>query len=181
MGRPDEPIFEVVASRHHSFIRRALAQLGVRASDLDDAGQEVLLAIQHGLSTFQPSGPLAPEAALRGWIYGICERQAASYRRAEARRARVVCSATEVTEHTPGTDSTPEERLLKGEDARFLGLALATLEPSRRSVVVAYELEGVSMRALAAQLGIPLNSAWNSLRLGRQDLRAAWRRLAPRR
>lgn len=53
---------------------------------------------------------------------------------------------------------------------------LSALEASCRAVVVAYELEEMEMVDVAATLGIPVNTAWNRLRRGRADLRAAWRR-----
>ena len=46
-----------------------------------------------------------------------------------------------------------------------------------RAVVVAYELERVAMAEVAAAQRIPLNTAWNRLRLGREDLRAAARKV----
>lgn len=68
--------------------------------------------------------------------------------------------------------------MVEGERAALLATLLARLEPRRRAVVMAYELEGVAMVDVAAAQGIPLNTAWNRLRLGREDLRAAARRAA---
>ena len=48
--------------------------------------------------------------------------------------------------------------------------------PERRQVVVAYEIEGMAMSDIARAYGVSLNTAWNRLRLGREDLRIIWRR-----
>jgi DNA-directed RNA polymerase specialized sigma24 family protein len=53
---------------------------------------------------------------------------------------------------------------------------LDKLEPQRRAVIVAYTLEGISMSEVAASFNIPVNTAWNRLRLAREDLREAWER-----
>jgi RNA polymerase sigma-70 factor, ECF subfamily len=76
----------------------------------------------------------------------------------------------------PGVGPTSEERLVAEENRKILLRLVEQLEPLRRAVVVAYELEGVSMAEVAASFSIPVNTAWNRLRLGREDLRAAWSR-----
>ena len=70
-----------------------------------------------------------------------------------------------------------EEVLIEQERQEVLRRLLACLDDERRCVIVAYELEGVPMVDIARALGIPVNTAWNRLRLGREDLRAAWKRL----
>lgn len=161
---------ESIIRAHGAFVRRALAQLGVAARDVADVEQEVWRGVDRGLPAFDPSLSANPETALRAWLHGICERQAASYRRAEAKRGEVL------GEVDTASEATPEEALLAAERTRLLRLILDTLEPGRRAVVVAYELEGVAMVDVAAALGIPPNTAWNRLRLAREDLRAAARR-----
>ena len=75
-----------------------------------------------------------------------------------------------------------DEAALEAYDARETTLILFelvdTLCPERRDVVVAYEVEGMPMSDVARAQGIPLNTAWNRLRLGREDLRSAWHRRA---
>jgi hypothetical protein len=67
--------------------------------------------------------------------------------------------------------------LLEAERKDLLHALLATLEPRRRAVIVAYELEGIAMQDVAARMSISVNTAWNLLRLAREDLRAAYCRL----
>lgn len=94
-----------VLLEHEPFIRRTLAQLGVATRDLDDVHQEVRRAIADGLARFDPSLSVHGKAAIRGWIFGICERQAASFRRAATRRAEVVGCASELDEAPCGIPS----------------------------------------------------------------------------
>jgi RNA polymerase sigma-70 factor (ECF subfamily) len=92
-----------------------------------------------------------------------------------------VLVANEELDVVPEGALTAEDRLLDEERRALLGLLLDHLEPRRRAVVVAYELEGVPMAEVAAAEKIPVNTAWNRLRLGRQDLRAAVERLRRKR
>lgn len=171
----DEPTFESIVSDHGAWIRKTLSCLGVGASDLDDVEQEVLRGVARGLPTFDPSLATVPEGALTSWLFGICERQAASHRRKNRRRAEVPRETRELD--GIGSDApSPEARLLACERKARLYAALERMEPDRLAVIVAYELEGIPMGDVAIRLRIPVNTAWNRLRLAREAIRAAFRR-----
>ncbi len=163
-----------LVGEHGAFVRRTLAHLGVAARDLPDVEQEVFRGAARGLSAFDPALAANPEHALRGWLFGICERQAASHRRAAAKRGEVLRAPEDLD---GATAETAEDAMLAGEREALLSALLARLEPRRRAVVVAYELDGLAMVEVAAAQRIPLNTAWNRLRLGREDLRAAARKV----
>jgi len=172
----EKPTFERIVQDHGSFVRRTLAHLGVAARHVADVEQEVFRGVHRGLSAFDPSLAANPETAVRAWLFGICERQAASHRRAEMRRAEVLLATEDLDfEHDERPDS--EESFVAAERKALLFQLLATLEPRRRAVIIAYELEGMDMVEVASAIGIPVNTCWNRLRLARADLRAAWTRL----
>lgn len=175
-GSGNRPTFRGVLEEHGTFIRRTLAQLGVSARDLADVEQEVFRGVDRGLPTFDPSLSSNPATAVRGWLFGICERQAASHRRGEAKRNEVLFANDEldVAQVAP----TVEDDLVERERVALLMKLLACTLPERRVVLIAYELDGMPMTDVAAMLGIPVNTAWNRLRLGREDLRRAWARIA---
>jgi RNA polymerase sigma factor (sigma-70 family) len=171
----EKPTFEDVVREHGSFIRRTLSQHGFRAHALEDVEQEVFRGIAKGLPTFEPHLASNPASAMRGWLFGICQNQAASHCRVESRRGEVLCTE----EDLPSVRSSApiaEEILLEAERKTLLHELLAMLEPRRRAVIVAYELEGIPMPDIALGMSIPVNTAWNLRRLAREDLRAAWLR-----
>lgn len=175
----EKDTFARIVSENASFVRRTLAQLGVPTRSLADVEQEVYRGVHRGLPAFDPSLAAQPEVAIRSWLFGICERQAANHRRSEIRRGEVLVDVEDLD--TAFDAPTSEESLIEAERKALLHRLLATLEPRRRAVVVAYELEGIPMSEVAAAIGIPVNTAWNRLRLGREDLRDAWNRLAAQR
>lgn len=98
-----KPTLERILQEHAAFIRRTLAQLGVRAPDLDDVEQEVHRGVARGLPAFDPSLAKNPETAVRGWLFGICERQAASHRRETFKRGEVLFPNQELDYNTTAT------------------------------------------------------------------------------
>ncbi|RTL17891.1 MAG: sigma-70 family RNA polymerase sigma factor, partial [Rhodocyclaceae bacterium] len=151
----------------------------VGARDLPDVEQEVLRGVYRGLPAFDPALAAQPESALRGWLFGICERQAAGHRRAEVRRGEVLCPSDELGARLAGPGL--EDVALAAERHVILYELLAELPLRRRAVLLAYDIEGVAMKDVALALGLPENTAWNCRRLGLEDLRRAWKRLAARR
>lgn len=172
----DKPSLEQLIREHRSFVQRTLAQLGVPARDLPDAAQEVFRGADRGLPAFDPAIATHPETAIRCWLFGICQNQAASHRRTANRRAEDFFTTDSLAAALPAADDT-EQALIDAERNQLLLALLSTLEARRRAVIVAYEIEGIPMVEVAAALAIPVNTAWNRLRLAKEDLRMRWTRM----
>lgn len=171
----EKPTFEDIVSQHGRWMRTVLFRMRVGGADLEDVLQHVLFGVARGLPSFEPRWAETPEGALSAWLRAICKRQAASFRREKRRRHELVRETTELDEMDSRSPS-PEERLHVCEREVSLRAALDELLPDRRAVIVAYELEGAAMADVAIACGIPVNTAWNRLRLARQDMRAALER-----
>lgn len=169
------PTFEELMSTHRRFIRRTLSRLRVGANDLDDVEIEVLHGIHQALWTFDPFLSSDPPKALTAWLMSICRRQAANHFRQLLRRQETAVEREELDSiQNPTPDA--EKSLLLKENEALLAELLTHTKPERRAVLVAYDIEGLSMRDVAAMLKIPTNTAWNRHRLALADLRAAWQR-----
>ena len=72
-----------------------------------------------------------------------------------------------------------QEQALKRQRMRArLNALLQNLSEEQRTVVVLFEIEQMSMKDIAEQLGCPLQTAYSRLRLGREALKVAWARQA---
>lgn len=171
----DKPTFEDIVSQHSDWMRTVLYRMRVGVADLEDVLQQVLFGVARGFPSFEPRCAETPEGALSAWLRAICKRQAASFRREKRRRNELVRETTELDGMDSGSP-TPEERFHACERDVCLRAALDELLPDRRAVIVAYELEGAAMADVAIACGISVNTAWNRLRLARQDMRAALER-----
>jgi RNA polymerase sigma-70 factor (ECF subfamily) len=157
------PTFREAFDAHSAFVWRSLLGLGVRDADVADASQQVFVVLHGKLDR------LAPGCALRTFIYGICLRVAADYRkRAHVRHEQLRAQPIERS-----TGLTPEEELSQREALRRLEDALARLDPAQREVFVLYEIEDLPMIEVARAVGCPLQTAYSRLHAARRAVATA--------
>jgi RNA polymerase sigma factor (sigma-70 family) len=71
------------------------------------------------------------------------------------------------------TYATPETLAIVGDDRKRLTLALESLPPRFREVLVLHELEGCSYKEIAAITSIPIGTVMSSLSRARPQLYSA--------
>ena len=141
-------------------IHRRLRRLGVRVADLADVAHDVMVKVWDHWDRFDRTKPLAP------WLASYCVRLASNYRRRAENR--VVSPVAELELHDPA--ELAEAALSRHEDAGLLFEALDGLSDEQRALVVLVDLEENAVSEVASSLGIPLNTAYTRLRLGRAQL-----------
>jgi len=164
--------------REWRYLRALVARSGVPPADVDDVTQEAMIAAHKSRSSFVVPAGRAAVQARQAWLRIIVQRQVAGYRRGRARHVLLeLCADPEQpSERAQEGVPSPEDNAIVAADCALALEVLDELEPDRRTVFVAYELEGDEMSEIAAELGISSNTAWNRLRLARDDVRAAARR-----
>jgi RNA polymerase sigma-70 factor, ECF subfamily len=174
-ARDDETKLDLteVHKRHGEFVWRTLHRMGVRAPHVEDVYQEVFLVVHRRLHTFNG------QCALTTWLYEICFRVAAGYRRkAHFRREELVPDWSQLEPPTPAAVS-PERQLETARRARLLERLLDDLPLEYRVVFVMYELEGMSSEEIAESVGAPLGTVYSRLYRARKRLSRALSRLRP--
>jgi RNA polymerase sigma-70 factor (ECF subfamily) len=159
-----QPSLRTIFDEHARYVIRTLRHLGVKEADVEDVAQEVFVTVHRKLPEFEG------RSKLRTWLYAICLRVASDHRR----RAYVV--RERVTESPPidTGERTGAEPDLHVESRAFVRQLLGALDEDKRTVLVLYEIEGLSMREVAEVIGCPLQTAYSRLHAGRELLRAAW-------
>jgi len=152
-----------IFDEHAGHVWRTLRHLGIPEADVPDVSQEVFLTVHRKLPEFEG------RSKLKTWIYGICLRVASDHRRrAYVRRER---ATAEPGFELPATGALPDSHA----DARAQLLRLLdTLDEDRRSVLVLYEIEGLSMKDIAELLGCPLQTAYSRLHAARRHVLEAF-------
>jgi RNA polymerase sigma-70 factor, ECF subfamily len=164
------PDFRQLFDTELAYVWHTLRRLGVRERDLEDVTHDVFLAVHRKLHTFDGTRPMRP------WLFGFAYRFAADYRKLARHRREVLELTPEARDPSPSA----LDRAELGETLDVARRALDTLSLERRAVFVLHELDECPMPEVARALDVPLNTAYSRLRLAREDLASAIRRLRAR-
>lgn len=144
-----------------AFVWRTLRYQGTAERDLEDVSQEVFIIV------FRKLSELERPSSLRAWIYGICVRVAAGYRRRHQTRYEVLVN--EVPEDVNGrtSDGREPDRL---HARRQLEALIAHLDEDKRAVFVLREVEELSMEEIAEILGCPIGTGYSRLAAAKKQV-----------
>ncbi len=157
------PDFAAVYEGFATFVWRSMRRLGVPEADVEDAAQEAFVVIHRKLPEF------AHRSALKTWVFGVCLRVAADWRKkAHLKRETVV----EETPERATSGETPLRAIAQKQARAKLDLALTTLDEDKRAVFVLFELEQVPMAEVAEAVGCPLQTAYARLYAARKAVEA---------
>jgi RNA polymerase sigma-70 factor, ECF subfamily len=155
--------FRALFSEHARFAWRALVNFGLPPSEAEDACQEVFVVVLRRLE----EGTVPEEP--RAWLYSICWRVSAGYRRKGYRKKEVTSELADEAAPDSGQPATLVERRRRLER---LERALATLSDAQRAVFILYEIEQLSMREVAEALECSINTAFSRLYSARRRVAA---------
>lgn len=175
---PTRPSVAEVHTRYGKLVWKTIHRLGVKGVHLDDVYQEVFLVIHRRLDAFEG------HAALTTWLFEVCFRVVAGYRRrAHFRREHLVADMATISALAPPSCS-PEREFEKREAAARVAALLGQLKPDHREVFALFELEGLSCSEIGEQIGIPVGTVYSRLHRARHTfvdhLNGAPRRRPPR-
>ncbi|GAC1353250.1 MAG: RNA polymerase sigma factor [Polyangiales bacterium] len=159
--------FREVFEKELHYVWNTLRRLGVKERDLEDLAHEVFLVVHRKFAEYDATRPLRP------WLFGIAFRCSADYRRLARHRHELLVDAEEPIDARPGAD----EQLVKAEARGLLSRALESVDDDRRAVLLLHDFEEFPMATIAETLSIPLRTGYSRLRVGREELTAAIRRL----
>jgi RNA polymerase sigma-70 factor (ECF subfamily) len=149
-------------SVHLAAVWRVLRRSGVPAADADDAAQKVFLVLSQKLKDIAPGRELS--FLLRTAVL------VASVTRRTQRRRREVSDPS--PEERPSSMPTPEREVLQREALCQLDTILSEMDESLRVVFVLYEIEEMTMAAIAETLEIRQGTVASRLRRARERFEA---------
>jgi RNA polymerase sigma-70 factor, ECF subfamily len=165
------PTFDEVYERYLPFVWRSLAALGVPEWRLEDAAQDVFVAVHAGLRGFEG------RSRITTWLYGIARNVAHEHIRRRIRERR---EADELARVPAPPVETPEDEARATESRRILLEILAELEPEKREVLALVDIEQIPVKDVAEMIGAKENTVWSRLRLARREFQAHVARLQAR-
>lgn len=172
LAGPSDLRMRGIVDDHYAFLHRSLRRLGVPASRVEDAAQQVLLVIARRLPDVAP-------AAERAFLFSTALRTAADVRKSLGRRREVHDEAHLAAERDPAPGA--DERLEDACARRLLDEVLDRLPMDLRAVLVLSDLEELTMAKIAELLAVPPGTVASRLRRARElfvaEARAARLRL----
>lgn len=161
-AQPPEPAqFEQLYGLYFEFTWRVLRHLGVPASTLDDAVQEVWLVVYQRLAAFEG------RSTLKTWLFGITLNVARNTRRAEDKRFRQLLDPEPLRAPPPD----PEMEHLGREAWRRVQQFLSTLDEERRAIFVCSLLEHLPAQQTAEATGVDVTTVYQRVRTLRQSFK----------
>lgn len=164
------PSIDVLFSRYADFVARWAARLGGPRLDVDDIVQDVFLVAQRRLAEFR--GDCRPTT----WLYRITERVVWNRLRRERVR-RFWLGTRSDFDAIASSHRTPIEELQSKQATALFYRMLDRLSERSRSVIVLFELEGVSGQEIAELKGVPVGTIWVWLHRARAQLAAEMKRI----
>jgi RNA polymerase sigma-70 factor (ECF subfamily) len=162
--------FRVLYETHVDFVWRNLRRLGVREADAEDRMQEVFVVAHRRFAEFEDRGH-----GPRAWLFQIVLRVASDARRHRRRHPEDPDGGYAMGRASIAPPQ--HEALVRREQLSRLDAALETIDVGRRAVLVLHEIEEMTAPEIAQVLGIPLNTVYSRLRVGRAELEEALARL----
>lgn len=158
--------FRTLVDGHFNFVWRYLRGLGVPESGVDDAAQQVFLVAAQKIDSIVVGSE-------RSFLVGTALGVAANARRAVARRHEVPDGELVVrVDEAP----TPEEQTEAKQGLAVLDQFLNQLPEELRVVFLLFELEGMTMAAIAETLGLPPGTVASRLRRAREEFQGMAKR-----
>ena len=125
----DKAAYETLLRDSVPLIRAIARRQGVRADQVDDVVQEVLLTIHRARQTYDPS------RSFNAWLRVIAERRAIDLLRQTGRRGARELYAPIAFENYPDEAADPARGLQHADDTGRVSQALSSLPPRQREAV----------------------------------------------
>jgi RNA polymerase sigma-70 factor (ECF subfamily) len=167
LNQADSERFRALFEAEFDFVVATVRRLGVAPRDLEDVVHEVFLRIYKHWQEYEPTRPARP------WIFLFALRQASDYRRLARHRRELFTTPEEPASRDRGADDVLADR----ERRALVEAALEAVDFDRRAVLLLHDLQETPMSEIAEMLGIPLQTAYSRLRVGREELVRAARRM----
>jgi RNA polymerase sigma-70 factor (ECF subfamily) len=165
---------EEIYRRHAQRVARWAARLAGPGVDVEDLVQEVFLQVHRSIDRFRG------ECRLTTWLYGVTERVVRARRRRERLR-RMFGLSTLVDVEPISSGPSPSDALERRQSTQLLYVALDRLRENHRTVLILFELEGLSGEEIAELKSLRIATVWMRLSRARAQLARELERLERRR
>lgn len=163
----DLDVLATLFEAEHGYVLHSLRRLGVAERDLEDITHDVFVVVHRKIETLGLDRPARP------WLFAICARVSADYRKRARHRYERVTGDPEAIDVALNAEATLERK----QQQALVIRALDALDDDRRALFVMVEIDEVAVIVAAQMLELPINTAYSRLRLARAEFAAAVKRI----
>lgn len=163
-----DQIVRLYADRIYNYVRRMVGN----PQDAEDITQEVFIRAYQGLSQFDG------RASFSTWLFRIATNLCIDHKRRQSRRVQTLPYHRDEVDEDEGDwefadTSQPSalEQLLTKELQGVVEQAIDMLSPKLKTVLLLYDVEGLSYEQIADALGIPMGTVKSRLFAAREQIR----------
>lgn len=168
----DRTAFNEIVLRYKSRVYNYISRMIRSAADAEDLTQETFIRAYLSIHTFQS------RASLNTWLFRIATNLCVDFSRKTKTHIQASSLSQTYTEDesdnqkdVPDIRFDPQRVFMNKELARELDGALAKLPEKLRSVILLYDMEGLSYEEIAAILNAPLGTIKSRIYNARTQLR----------
>jgi RNA polymerase sigma-70 factor (ECF subfamily) len=158
-----EVTFRSIYEEHARFVWVTLQRLGVRRDDLGDVAHDVFVVVHRRLQTFDQTSRVTT------WLFGICLRVAANYRRRQHRVHSEAALRARVTDDV-SVQVPVDEMLARRQERASAERVLGALSLEKRAVFIMFEIESLSCQEIAEVMGVPIGTVYSRLHAARAQI-----------
>lgn len=151
--------FRSVYEAHADFVFRVVRGMGVHASLVADAVQDIFVVVHRRLPEFDG------RHSLKSWLFAIAYRVARDYRRKQARHE--MHEALDDNDQLRAPGPSPSEWTEQRDAVRELEAMLDRLDDDQRVVLVLSDIEELTAPEITELTGTPLSTVYTRLRRAR--------------
>ena len=169
----DALAFEVLVVKYQRRVAAAIRALVRDARITEELTQEVFLRVHGALADF------AVDGSFRAWIIAIARNAASSYLRSGQNRLddRPVDIGEEADVLPTGQAGSAEEEAAARQLFELIERSISDLPPAQRTALLMREIDDLDYRAIAASMGVPVNTAKSHIFRAREAVAARIRPL----
>ncbi len=170
----DETAFDQIVALYSDRLYNYILRMVGNPQDAEDVLQEVFLRAYQGLPSFDG------RSKLNTWLFQIATNLCIDFYRRRGRRVQTVPfqasssewldTEAEEIEFEDTQTPNPMEALLDKELQQVVERALEALSPKLKTVLLLYDVEGLSYEEIAQALRIPMGTVKSRLHLARSEV-----------
>jgi len=167
--KPNRPTLDEIYRKHAPLVARWVGWLTGRDVEAEDIVHEVFLVVHKRLHR------LRPDASMLAWLYAITIRVVADRRRARRWRRWFGwvgggdAGGAEAMKNAPSRSASPLQAIEQKEAKALTYQILDELSEVHRTVMILFELQGLSGEEIATITGTPVANVWLRLHRARKQ------------